>query len=253
MKITLTIRQKIMILCVLIAAATGMAVLGATMQQLRSQNNQRLSGEMAENYAFLGNYLESVGNLAISTARLIANNGELQSAVSLYSLSEDSASITTLLTQFIQDTATFNNIIFVDKNGRVAARGHAPERFGDSKADSVFTQKINAEKKIFWGFENGKDGYVLRGFVPMMVAGQYEGHLELGVCLNDSFLKSLKEVSGTDYFFMLSNATRPGAASLAMGDQADIGLDHFTETLQTGKELAVLHNVQFEARDYSLG
>lgn len=254
MNITLTIRQKIMILCIAIAAATSMAVLGATMQQLHRQNNQRLSGEMAENYAFLGNYLESVGHLAISTGRLISNNGELQSAVSLYSMSEDGTSIVPLLAQFIKDTETFNNILFVDKNGRVAARGHAPERFGDSKADSAFTQKINKEKNIFWGFESGKEGYVLRGFVPMMVAGQYEGHLELGVYLNNSFLKRLKEISGTDYFFILNNASSPTAASLDINtEEADIGLDHFKETVQAGKELATLHNAQLTGKEYSLG
>lgn len=254
----LTIRQRIITLCIGIAAATGVLILSTTIYHLDRQNDHRLHTEMKKNYEFLDRYLEGVGNRAIATANLMCNNSEFQSAVSLYAMCEDNADLVPLLVNFLKDLTAFNNAAFVDKKGRVAARGHKPKKFGDSKAQLAFTQRMLKEKKPFWGFEHGKSGYTLKGVVPMTIAGEYEGHLELGVYVDEVFLKSLKEVSGPDYFIMLKGATRPFASTVIIDDTVNIGLDHFEEAIavkEQGMEYGhdKEHSMSSRNKSYSLG
>ena len=69
-------------------------------------------------------------------------------------------------------------------------RLHSIKKFGDDLSPFRFTVvECNKDKKIVIGLEEGKGGYGLTVVIPMYYEGKYTGSVELGMGLDDKFLK----------------------------------------------------------------
>ncbi len=85
-------------------------------------------------------------------------------------------------------------------------RLHMPESYGDSLYDFRFTvNEANEKLQIVEGLEEGRGGYGFRVVVPMFHEGQHTGSVEYGSEFSNSFLGTLKERYGGDYFIYTLN------------------------------------------------
>ncbi len=80
-------------------------------------------------------------------------------------------------------------------------RVHKPQKFGDDL--SSFRKTIvaaNTEKRMILGVEKGKNGFGIRGVVPIFKDGKHIGSVEMGMSMGKSFLDFLKEKLGGEWF-----------------------------------------------------
>lgn len=80
-------------------------------------------------------------------------------------------------------------------------RLHMPESYGDSLREFRFTvNECNANRTMVSGLEEGRAGYGFRVVVPVEYKNQHAGSVEYGSDFGESFLLSLKEDYGGEYF-----------------------------------------------------
>ncbi|MBN2259900.1 MAG: PAS domain-containing protein, partial [Clostridiales bacterium] len=80
-------------------------------------------------------------------------------------------------------------------------RLHNIDKYGDSLKDFRFTVNVaNDEKKLVTGIEEGAAGYGLRVVAPISYEGEHIGTVEYGKDFGKSFVDSLKDKYGNDYF-----------------------------------------------------
>ena len=81
-------------------------------------------------------------------------------------------------------------------------RVHKPEKYGDDLASFRKTVvEVNKTGKRVEGVEKGKNGFGIRGVVPVKYEGKHIGSVELGFSLGEGFLQDLKDKLGGEYFF----------------------------------------------------
>jgi len=81
-------------------------------------------------------------------------------------------------------------------------RVHKPSKFGDDLSSFRFTVlEANQKRRIVTGVEKGKNGFVIRGVVPVYDEnGNHIGSVELGFSVDKSLLSFLKEKFGGEWF-----------------------------------------------------
>ncbi len=80
-------------------------------------------------------------------------------------------------------------------------RVHKPQKFGDDL--SSFRKTVvaaNTEKRMILGVEKGRNGFGIRGVVPIFKDGKHIGSVEMGMSLGKDFLEFLKEKLGGEWF-----------------------------------------------------
>lgn len=133
----------------------------------------------------------------VSTLSL-ANNPEVQK---LFANKDRSALSNLLLPAFKSISYDISQIQFHLPDSTSFLRLHDPGKYGDSLKDFRFTvNEANERKEIVRGLEEGVAGFGFRVVVPVDYNGNHIGKLEYGSNFGGTFLNSIKENHGGDYF-----------------------------------------------------
>lgn len=80
-------------------------------------------------------------------------------------------------------------------------RLHQPSKYGDSLKSFRFTvNEANEKKEIIRGLEKGVGGFGFRVVVPISYGGRHIGTVEYGSDFGNSFIQTIKESYGGEYF-----------------------------------------------------
>lgn len=162
--------------------------------------------------------MNSQTNSARYLAESLANNTEVEK---LFAERNRDALEKMLANSFAVTKGAFSQVQFHLPNSISFLRLHQPEKFGDSLKSFRFTvnQAQETQKEVD-GLEVGVAGYGFRAVVPMFYQNQFLGTVEYGADFGKSFLATLKQESGNDYFiYYLDSATNSAVAPKLLNKQ----------------------------------
>lgn len=141
---------------------------------------------------------------ALTTASLIASIPEVQEAVA----NGDRQTLNDLFVPgygHMRETYGIRQFHFHEPNAHSFFRVNKPEVFGDDLSSFRKTVvEANQKKTTVTGLERGRGGLGLRGISPISYEGRHIGTVELGVELEETFIKALVENSDAHVeFYML--------------------------------------------------
>ncbi len=180
------------------------------------------------------NAIESTKIKGLNYAAFLANDNSIKEAVSYAAMTDDNQSILDILVKYYK-VLDLNNIEFTNKEGVVLARGHKPEKSGDSKKDFPFTKKVMSGQVNTWDYEIGKNGITLKFGSPTFEGDEFTGFVGYGYYINNSFLKSIGDVANAELAFILKNNKNLVAATNEAIGLQDFNGDFLEESF-TGQE-----------------
>ena len=146
----------------------------------------------------VGAAMESQLAAAEMSVMTIANNTEIQR---LFAERNREALIDMLLPAYESVKAEVPQFQFHLPDSTSFLRLHMPEKHGDSLKDFRFTvNAANERKEVISGLEEGVGGYGFRVVAPMFYDGIHTGSVEFAGNFDTTFLNTLKEAYGGEYF-----------------------------------------------------
>ncbi len=164
----------------------------------------------------------SYGELFMSDENIKESLLELKKKGNNYSLSN------ILETYFI--TLGINSIEFIDTNGKVLARGHIPEKFGDSKAEYPFTKKMLEEQSEGWDYEIDERGILLKFCSPIFDEDSFQGFVGYGYYIDNNFLHSIKRIVNVELAFIIEKETKILAKTLKKISTENLNIDYLNNS-----------------------
>ncbi len=162
--------------------------------------------------------MNSQTNSARYLAESLANNSEVDK---LFAERNRDALEQMLAGSFATTKGDFTQVQFHLPNSISFLRLHQPEKFGDSLKSFRFTvNKAQETQKEVYGLEVGVAGYGFRAVVPVFYQNQFIGTVEYGADFGQSFLETLKQEFGNDYFiYYLDSSTNSAVAPKLLNQQ----------------------------------
>jgi len=170
-----------------IIAATGVWSFQAAKKQFR----HLLFQEFKSTRKVSNNFLKFVEQTALITARSVATDNTLQELLA----ADDTKALASRLQYFMQNN-TSDAITLFNNEGRVLARGHDPQTFGDSLLSFDLVRDIINGKKVATAIVQDLDSFIL--YASADFANPATGkpiHILAGYALNNSFVDHVQENS----------------------------------------------------------
>ncbi|NLJ80258.1 MAG: methyl-accepting chemotaxis protein [Firmicutes bacterium] len=201
----MTIRQKLFLGGSLIAALVLIGVVAFLSQQALALIENNELAEMERLGATILAKIEEQMAAAEDLTLSVAENPEVQRVFAL----RDRRALEELLLPGYQKIAhRYAQMQFHLPDSTSFLRLHKPEEYGDSLKDFRFTvNEANRAQQTVRGLEEGRGGYGIRVVVPVFFEGRHLGSVEYGGDFGLSFLESLREEMGGNYYLHQLQAT----------------------------------------------
>lgn len=197
-----------------------------------------IAEQEADEYLMLSRTVEATMESQLSAAEMsvltLANNTEIQR---LFAERNRDALTDMLLPAYKAVEADVPQFQFHLPDSTSFLRLHMPEKHGDSLKDFRFTvNAANERKEVISGLEEGVGGYGFRVVSPMFYNGEHTGSVEFSGDFNETFLTTLKESYGGDYFiYTLAENDSDGLLSGTVAEDIWQVDDNFSEAITKGE------------------
>ena len=180
----------------------------------------------------------------------LSNNESLKEAAYVASTNGDYGDLLSGAV-FYYEELDLNNLEYTSADGIVLARGHKPEKLGDSKIDFPFTKRLLTNQRMEWDFEVGKSGITLKFGAPVTVDDTFIGFFGYGYYIDTAFLGSIKEVTDTEMVYVLREQNRLIASTLEDFSIDDsLNLNHLSASMENQQLLE--ENREINSRNYAV-
>ncbi len=151
--------------------------------------------------------IEELKRKGFSYGELLMSDDSIKKGLRTAQEKGDNSSLSNLLeTYFI--TLGLHNIEFIDKKGTVLARGHLPEKYGDSKMAFPFSHKMIKNQSEDWDYEIDDRGVLLKFGSPIFDENGFQGFLGYGYYIDNNLLQSIKRIVNVELIFINKKDTK---------------------------------------------
>ncbi|MCB2184279.1 MAG: hypothetical protein KQH63_19810 [Desulfobulbaceae bacterium] len=230
----MTLRSKLILLIIPLVLLPAAFLTVVFYRNAKADLKVKIEESLETTRKAYNNAIESTKTKGLNYASFLAHDNSIKEAVAYAAMTDDNQSILDILVEYYK-ALDLNNIEFTNKEGVVLARGHKPDKHGDSKKDFPFTKKMMTEHVKTWNYEVGKNGITLKFGSPVFEEDQYTGFVGYGYYINNSFLESIGEVANAELVFILKKNKSLIAATVEGIGLQDFNGD-FLEQSFKGKE-----------------
>ncbi|MCB2181936.1 MAG: hypothetical protein KQH63_07915 [Desulfobulbaceae bacterium] len=233
-KLKMTLKSKIFYLIIPLVLLPATLVTYSFYRSSETDLKVKIQESLATTRKAYSNAIESTKIKGFNYAAFLANDNSIKEAAYYAAMTGDNQTILDILSTYFQ-ALDLNNIDFTNPNGVVLARGHEPEKYGDSKKEFPFTKKMVTDQVKAWDYELVNRGIMLKFGSPVFEENEFKGFVGYGYYIDNNFLKSIGDFANADLVLILKEKK-----SLVASTTKKIGLQDFNgdflEKSFSGKE-----------------
>lgn len=189
------------------------------------------SHELRVQFNKIKDRVEAEERLAIAMSMLVANQQSIQQSLA----NDDRKAVENELHQaflLLKENFALRQLQFHTPPATSWLRLHKLEKFGDDLSTFRFTVvKTNATQQPISGLESGVAGLGIRGVAPVMVNQSHWGSVEFGFALGQDFFETVKQDTGLDTGFILSQKGQNKTYAATWGAQQILTDQEISEVL----------------------
>ncbi|MFW5680867.1 MAG: methyl-accepting chemotaxis protein [Pseudomonadota bacterium] len=203
----MNITRRLAVNAAVIIAATGFAVALSQVLVLDRVTDMAAQRELAALERQFDLEVRQVVNTAVAGARIYALLPPVREAFAAGDR-DRLAALTVSGFEDLQRSIGARQMQFHVSPATSFFRAHMPDKYGDDL--SSFRRTVldaNAEQRAVGGLERGRGGVGIRGVVPVTQDGRHVGTVEIGLALDEGFVRSFAERNGIEAsLFMYADA-----------------------------------------------
>jgi methyl-accepting chemotaxis protein len=192
----LSVRSKVMLMSVGMLAVVVVAFTLFMYITMRQDFYTAQEDQLRDRSALLVSSIASASDRAYSLAQWIANEPEIQKDFAQRDRQALKKSLLPIYEQ-VKKKININKFQFHLPPATSFLRLHKPDSYGDDLSNVRKTiVQANKNKKPVLGLDRGRFGFGIRGVTPVFQGEEHLGSVEVGIALNDAFLKELQDNFG---------------------------------------------------------
>lgn len=212
MRTNLTLKTKLIFLIIPLVLMPVVILTYVFYRNTQNDLARQIQESLATTQKAYFNTIDMTKAKGLNYGAFLANDNSIKEAVAYTAMTGDNQSILDILVKYFK-ALDLDNIEFIIPDGKVLARGHKPEQFGDSKKNFPFTQKMLSDPQKSWAYEIGKSGITLKFGSPVFEDEKFMGFIGYGYYINQDYLNAIHNMVNADLLFVLKEDTTLIAAT----------------------------------------